>query len=134
MLLSMYLLFRVQSILAMLFCTLCFHKKFHWKKKKKKKFPGMSHHEPNPGMSQPYSLFQANTNVSCVNIWNTYIKGIVSILQVGLLWVPEGKFLENHFHPLPVHYLDSQDINIFLLSVHRSPTHSCHKGTVLCTP
>jgi len=36
MLLSMYLLFRVQSILAMLFCTLCFRKKFHRKKPKKK--------------------------------------------------------------------------------------------------
>ena len=33
-LLSMYLLFRMQSILAMLFCTLCFRKKFHRKKKK----------------------------------------------------------------------------------------------------
>ena len=32
MLLSMYLLFRVQSLLAMLFCTLCFRKKFHRKK------------------------------------------------------------------------------------------------------
>jgi len=32
----MYLLFRVQSILAMLFCTLCFRKKFHRKNKKLK--------------------------------------------------------------------------------------------------
>ena len=34
MLLSMYLLFTVQSILAMLFCTLRFRKKFHKKKQK----------------------------------------------------------------------------------------------------
>ena len=38
----------------------------------------------------------------CEHLHVKYIKGIVSILQVGLQWAPDGKFLENHFHPLPI--------------------------------